>query len=90
MKPTNKKGKGHGHPWLVGFAGIIVAIVLYIHLPKLNVVSGAVMLFALAYLVIAGLIMIFAYLVLPRKLIYLLFEKRKLRKNVPSMDGRSL
>jgi len=84
MKNSIKKGKGHGHPWIVGVAGIIIAIALYIHLPKLKVVSGAVLLFALAHLVIAGLILISAYLASPKKLIYLLFEKRKLQ----NMEGK--
>jgi SAM-dependent methyltransferase len=80
MKSTEKKGKGHGHPWIAGIVGIILALVLYIHLPKLKIVSGAVLLFALAHLIIAGLVLISAYLVSPQKLIYLLFEKRKLQK----------
>jgi ubiquinone/menaquinone biosynthesis C-methylase UbiE len=80
MKTTNKKGKGHGHPWIAGIAGIIIALALYIHLPKLKIISGAVMLFALAHLIIAGLVIISAYLISPQKLIYSLFEKRKLYK----------
>jgi len=80
MKSNNKKGKGHGHPWMVGIAGIILAVMIYIHLPKLKIVSGAVLLFALAHLVIAGVVLISAYLISPQKLKYLLFEKRKLRK----------
>jgi SAM-dependent methyltransferase len=80
----NKKGKGHGHPWIVGIAGILVAVMLYIHLPKLGVVSGAVLLFSLAHLVIAIVVMISAYLISPQKLKYVLFEKRKLRK----MEGK--
>jgi len=80
----SKKGKGHGHPWVVGIAGIIVAVMLYIHLPKLGVVSGAVLLFALAHLVIAIVVMISAYLISPQKLKYILFEKRKLKK----MEGK--
>ncbi len=81
---TTKKGKGHGHPWIVGIVGIIVALALYIHLPKLNVLSGAVLLFALAHIIIAGLIMISAYMVAPKKLIYFLFERRKLQQ----MEGK--
>lgn len=84
MKTNNKKGKGHGHPWFVGVAGIIAAAALYLHLPELKVMSGAVLPFALLYLVIAGLIIISTYLVLPQKLVYLLFEKHKLQK----MDGK--
>jgi len=80
MKSTDKKGKGHGHPWIIGIAGIIVAIGLYIHLPKLHLLSGAVLLIALAHLVLAGLVLISAYLALPQSLISSLFEKRKLQK----------
>jgi len=80
MEKTDKKGKGHGHPWIVGIVGIIVAVLLYAHLPKLNVVSGAILLFSLAHIILAGVILISAYLVSPQKLIYLLFEKRKMKK----------
>jgi len=84
MKTTEKKGKGHGHPWIIGIAGIIIAIAIYIHLPKLKVLSGAVLLLALAHLLIAGLVIISAYLVSPQRLIYNLFEKMKLQK----MEGK--
>jgi SAM-dependent methyltransferase len=84
MKKNNKKGKGHGHPWIVGIAGIIVAVMIYIHLPQLKVVSGAVLLFALAHVIIACVVMISAYMISPQKLKYILFEKRKLRK----MEGK--
>jgi ubiquinone/menaquinone biosynthesis C-methylase UbiE len=80
MKTKSKKGKGHGHPWIVGIIGIIAAIILYINLPKFKLISGTVLLIALSHLVIAGIVLISAYLVSPRKLIYQLFEKRKLRK----------
>jgi ubiquinone/menaquinone biosynthesis C-methylase UbiE len=84
METKNKKGKGHGNPWIVGVLGIILAIALYLHLPQLKVVSGAVLLFSLAHLVIGGLILVSAYLVSPQKLIYLLFEKRRIQK----MEGK--
>jgi SAM-dependent methyltransferase len=84
MKTSEKKGKGHGHPWIVGIAGIIIAVVLFIHMPQLKVVSGTIMLFALAHLIIAGLVVISAYLISPQKLIYHLFEKRKLQR----MEGK--
>jgi SAM-dependent methyltransferase len=84
MKTQSKKGKGHGHPWIIGIAGFIAAIAIYIHLPNLRVASGAVMLFAVSHLVIAGVILISAYMASPQKLIYMLFEKRKLRK----MEGK--
>jgi len=86
MKNTKAKakGKGHGHPWIVGIAGILVAVMIYIHLPQLKVVSGAVLLFSLAHLVVAGVLIISAYLISPQKLKYILFEKRKLRK----MEGK--
>jgi len=77
MKNTKGKGKGHGHPWIVGIAGIIVAVMIYIHLPMLKVVSGAVLLFSLAHLVIAGVVLISAYLISPQKLKYILFEKER-------------
>jgi len=80
----SKKGKGHGHPWIVGIAGILVAVMLYIHLPKLGVVSGTILLFSLAHLIIAIVVMISAYLISPQKLKYILFEKRKLKK----MEGK--
>lgn len=84
MKKSGKKGKGHGHPWIVGIAGIIVAVVLYFHLPKLQLVSATILLFALAHLVLASVVMISAYFISPQKLKYLLFEKRKMRK----MEGK--
>lgn len=80
MKTQSKKGSGHGHPWIIGIAGFIVAIALYTHLPNLKAISGTVMLFSLAHLVIAGIIFISAYMASPQKLIYLLFEKPKLSK----------
>lgn len=80
MKSNKKKGKGHGHPWIVGILGIIVAVMIYTHLPKLKVVSGALLLFALAHLAIAGVVLISAYLISPQKLKYILFEKRRLKK----------
>lgn len=85
MKANQKtKGKGHGHPWIVGVAGILVAIMIYIHLPQLKVVSGFVLLFALAHLILAGLVLISAYFISPQKLKYILFEKRKIKK----MEGK--
>jgi SAM-dependent methyltransferase len=80
MKTKLKKGKGHGHPWIVGIIGIIAAVILYISLPKFKLISGTVWLVALSHLVIAGVVLVSAYLVSPQKLIYRLFEKRKLRK----------
>jgi SAM-dependent methyltransferase len=80
MKTQSKRGSGHGHPWVIGIIGFIIAIALYIHLPNLRVISGTVMLFSLAHLVIAGIIIISAYMALPQKLIYLLFEKPGLSK----------
>jgi SAM-dependent methyltransferase len=80
MKTKLKKGKGHGHPWIVGIIGIIAAVILYINLPKFQLISGTVLLIALSHLVIAGIVLISAYFVSPQKLIYQLFEKRKLRK----------
>jgi SAM-dependent methyltransferase len=80
MKTKSKKGKGHGHPWIVGIAGIIVAVMLYIHLQQMKGVSGIVFLVGLAHLAIAGVILISAYLITPQKLKYILFEKRKFRK----------
>ena len=80
MKTKSKKGKGHGHPWIVGIIGIIAAVILYINLPKFKLISGTVLLIALSHLVIAGIVLISAYMVSPQKLIYRLFEKRKLRK----------
>jgi ubiquinone/menaquinone biosynthesis C-methylase UbiE len=80
MKTKLKKGKGHGHPWIVGVIGIIAAVLLYIHLPKFKLISGTVFLIALSHLIIAGIVLISAYMVSPKKLIYQLFEKRKLRK----------
>jgi len=84
MKSTEKKGVGHGHPWIAGLLGIVLAVLLYIHLPKLKVVSGTVLLFALAHIIIAGVAMISAYLASPQKLIYLLSGKRKMQK----MEGK--
>ncbi len=80
MKTTGKKGKGHGHPWIVGILGIVVAVVLYLHLPNLKGVSAAILLLALAHLAIAGVLLISAYFISPKKLRFLLFEKRKMRK----------
>lgn len=80
MKTTEKKGKGHGHPWIVGIVGILVAIMIYIHLPKLKVLSSMVFLFALAHIIIACTILISAYFISPQKLKYILFEKRLIRK----------
>lgn len=51
MKTTEKKGKGHGHPWIVGIAGFLVAMMIYIHLPQLKVLSSMVFLFALAHII---------------------------------------
>jgi SAM-dependent methyltransferase len=84
MKSTEKKGVGHGHPWIAGLTGIILAVLLYIHLPKLKVVSGAVLVFALAHLIIAGIVLISAYLASPQKMIYNLYGKRKMQK----MEGK--
>jgi SAM-dependent methyltransferase len=84
MKKSGKKGKGHGHPWIVGIVGIIVAVVLYLHIPKLAGVSAAILLIALAHLILAGVVMISAYFISPQKIKYLLFEKRKMRK----MEGK--
>ena len=84
MKTNDKKGKGHGHPWVVGIVGIIVATVLYLHLPEMKGISYAILLVALAHLAIASVIMISAYLVTPQKLKYILFGKRKLRR----MEGK--
>jgi SAM-dependent methyltransferase len=81
---NGKKGKGHGHPWIVGIVGIVVAIAIYIHLPMLKVVSGFVLLFALAHLLLAGIMLISAYLMSPQKLKYILFEKRRIKK----MEGK--
>ena len=80
MKTTEKKGKGHGHPWIVGIAGILVAIMIYIHLPKLQVLSSMVFLFSLAHIIIALTVLISAYFISPQKLKYVLFEKRLMRK----------
>ena len=80
MKTTEKKGKGHGHPWIMGVVGIIVAVMIYIHLPQLKVFSGMVFLFALAHIIIACTLLISAYFISPEKLKYNLFEKRKMRK----------
>jgi SAM-dependent methyltransferase len=76
METTEKKGKGHGHPWIVGIAGIIIAAALYIHLPQLKVLSGTVLLFAMVHLIIAVILIISAYMITPPKLIYNLFEKK--------------
>jgi SAM-dependent methyltransferase len=84
MKSTEKKGVGHGHPWVAGLTGIVLAALLYIHLPKLKIVSGAVLLFALAHLIIAGLIVMSVYLASPQKLIYRIYGKRKMQ----NMEGR--
>jgi SAM-dependent methyltransferase len=84
MKTQSKKGKGHGHPWVIGIIGFIVAIGIHIHLPNLRLVSGTIMLFALAHIILAGIILISAYLTSPQRLIYLLFEKRRLAK----MEGK--
>jgi SAM-dependent methyltransferase len=78
------KGKGHGHPWIVGVAGILVAVMIYVHLPQLKLVSGFVMLFALAHIILACLLLISAYFISPEKLKYVLFEKRKIKK----MEGK--
>ena len=84
MKTSEKKGKGHGHPWIVGVAGLVVAIMIYIHLPKLQVLSSMVFLFALAHMIIALTVLISAYFISPQKLKYVLFEKRMLKK----MEGK--
>jgi SAM-dependent methyltransferase len=84
MKHNTTKGKGHGHPWLVGIVGIIVAVMIYIHLPQLKEVSGFVLLFALAHLILACVVLISAYIITPQKLRYLLFEKRIMKK----MEGK--
>jgi ubiquinone/menaquinone biosynthesis C-methylase UbiE len=80
MEKKKSKGKGHGHPWTVGILGIIVAIAIYIHLPMLKMVSGFIFLFALAHVIIALVLLISAYLISPKKLLYNLFEKIKLKK----------
>jgi SAM-dependent methyltransferase len=84
MKTTEKKGKGHGHPWIVGVAGLVVAIMIYIHLPKLQVLSSMIFLFALAHIIIACTVLISAYFISPQKLKYVLFEKRMMKK----MEGK--
>jgi len=84
MEKKKSKGKGHGHPWIVGILGIIVAIAIYIHLPMLKMVSGFIFLFALAHVIIALVLVISAYLISPKKLLYNLFEKNKLKK----MEGK--
>ena len=80
MQTSEKKGKGHGHPWIVGVAGIVVAVVISIHLPQLKVLSNMVFLFALAHVIVGCTLLISAYFISPPRLKYLLFEKRQLRK----------
>jgi SAM-dependent methyltransferase len=75
-----KKGKGHGHPWKIGIIGIIVAAVLYYYLPEYKGTSNVVAIFALAHLLIGGVILISAYIITPQRLRYILFEKRLLKK----------
>jgi ubiquinone/menaquinone biosynthesis C-methylase UbiE len=84
MKSKKTKGKGHGHPWIMGILGLLVATMIFIHLPKLKVLSGAVLLFALVHLILAGVVLISGYMISPQKLKYKLFEKRKLKK----MEGK--
>lgn len=84
MKNSEKKGKGHGHPWIVGVLGLAVAVAIYIHLPMLKGVSAFVFLFALGHLILAGTVLISAYIISPQKLKYILFEKRLMRR----MEGK--
>lgn len=64
-----KKGKGHGHPWIAGLIGLIAAIVLLIKMPEYKFLTGTVMAFAIAHLILALVILTSAYLVIPRKII---------------------
>jgi SAM-dependent methyltransferase len=81
---NGKKGYGHGNPWFAGVIGIILAVILYIHLPAYKAISGVVFIFALAHLIIAGIVLISAYLISPQKLKNILFEKRRMKK----MEGK--
>jgi SAM-dependent methyltransferase len=76
-----KKGKGHGHPWKIGVVGILIAAVLYYYLPEYKGTSNVVAIFALAHLLIGGVVLISAYIITPERLRYILFEKRLLKKN---------
>jgi SAM-dependent methyltransferase len=85
MKTKQKtKGKGHGHPWIVGILGIIIAVLIFTQLPKLKIVSGFVLLLTLIHIALALLVIVSAYIISPKKLRFSLFEKKRLKK----MEGK--
>jgi protein-L-isoaspartate O-methyltransferase len=75
---NQKKGRGHNHLWIVGLLGIIIAVITYLHLPSFKFISGTVLLVVVLHSMLAIILLISSYLLVPKNFIYRIFNKQQL------------
>jgi hypothetical protein len=71
------KGHGNGHAWIAGITGLAISIILLIKMPEYKLLTGTVLVLALAHLLAGILFLGSAWLIIPRGWI----QRRLAKKN---------